>query len=107
MKEWLASKWKWLTGALAVLLVAATAFLVGRRRKTGEIDLAVAQHELERAVGDGKKAEAKVFELSVKQREIAEDILREKTRRAGLETEWESLDAEEVRRRLRDLGLLK
>jgi hypothetical protein len=88
-------------------MVLATAFLVGRRRRSGEIDLAIAEHELKKATEAGQVAEAKVVELSAKQREIAEDILREKVRRAGLETAWEDLSDEEINRRLRDLGLLK
>jgi hypothetical protein len=107
MKEWLSKAWKWLVGGVAGGLVLVAAFFLGRQRRNGEIDLAVAEHDLKRATDEGKKAEAKVVQLSVKQREIAEEILREKVRRAGMTTEWENLDAEEVRRRLRAMGLLK
>lgn len=107
MKEWLSKAWKWIATGVAGGIFLLVAFFLGRQRRNGEVDLAVAEHDLKRAADDGKKAEAKVIELSVKQREIAEEILREKVRRAGMTTEWENLDAEEVRRRLRDMGLLK
>jgi hypothetical protein len=107
MSNWLAAKWRWLVGGLATAAIFLVAALVGRKNRNGEVRLAVAEHELRRAQESGQLAEARVLEMSAKQRAIAEDILKERTRRGLLEDEWEKMDVEEVRRRLRALGLLK
>lgn len=88
-------------------MASALAFLVGRRKRNGDVRLEVAQHELKKAIEAGDAAQKKVDVLRTKQLEIASDIVEEAARRTGINSEWEKLSDDEVNARLRALGLLK
>ncbi len=91
-------------GFLASLLLV---FFLGRRNRRGEVNVAVAQRELELANNQHDKLVLKMEKLNDRRADIAADIIEEETLRSLAVDGSRKLSDEEINRRLTDDHLLR
>ncbi len=91
-------------GVLASLILV---YLVGRSRRNGDVNVAIARRELELANSKHEKLSGQLATLEKKQVDIVADILAEETARVAREAGNRELTDDQVIERLRTDGLLK
>lgn len=102
------ASWKAKLAAFAGFLVSLVlVYLVGRSKRGGDINVAIAQRELELANKKHDKLSTQLDTLEKKRTDIVADILAEETTRIVRASGNKELTDEQVIERLRIDGLLK
>lgn len=108
MKEklvtFLTSAWKYILTGLAVLLASVFAYFAGSARRKGEVDLKMAERELDQVNQQHEAATKQVDALHTKQVRLVSDILAEQMRRAEEVKRTKGLTDEQVLDELRARG---
>lgn len=96
--------WVWLVATLGGLVLLAGVYFSGRSKRKGEVDLAIATRELDRANKEHEAAQAKVIEIRTKQVRLVSDILAEQMKRLEEKKRTQGLTDEQVLDELRSRG---
>ena len=107
MVSWFSAAKLKLLLALGSLMTLFLVYFVGRRNRKGEVNLAVAQRELNQVQAQHAKIEDKLGVLHARQTDIIADILAEESARIVKQNADKELSDDEVIERLRTDHLLK
>lgn len=96
-----------LVAFFGLLASLALVYFIGRRNRKGEVNVAVAQRELELANKKHEQLQSRLDALETKRINIAADIIEEGTARVIKEAGNEKLTDDQVVERLRLTGIIK
>lgn len=96
--------WKWFAATLGGIVLLAGVYFMGRSKRKGDVDSAVALHELDQVNRAAAEAAAKASELKQKQTKLVGDLLIEQMRRAEEAKRTRGLTDEQVLEELRTRG---
>lgn len=108
MMDWikglLGRVWFWLVSAAGALVIFAGIYFSGRAKRKGEVELAIATHELDRANKAHEATTKKLEGIRERQVKLVSQILEEQSRRFEEAKRTRGLTDEQVMAELRERG---
>lgn len=96
--------WTWLSVTLGAIVLMASIYFAGRSRRKGDVDIALAEKELDKANQAYDASLKKTTELREKQKRLVADILAEQLARDAKSKKTAEMSNEDVDRALRERG---